>query len=317
MKNIEEIKDRDLLSSLSCLARNERSAIAEVVLYLHHLDKRGLYRDAGYGSLFSYCTEKLKYSEGAACRRIAAARALSTSPELYTLLKEGQMTLCAVSQIAKVITPENKGDILRDTAGKTKLEVQKITSDYCEAKKPSREKIRAKKVTVPAANDLFSNTQEEKERRFSVTLELTEDEMELVQEARKMLGKGEIKDVLLRGAADLKKRKENAATPRVAPTVAVKLDRPRRQSRYIPAAVQREVKTRDGHQCTFCGPDGQRCSERYRLEIDHIRPYALGGKNETENLRLVCRAHNSLYAERVFGREKIRHFQGRSKLQDI
>jgi len=230
MKNIEEIKDADLLNSLSCLAKNERTAIAEIVLYLHHLDKRGLYRDAGYGSLFSYCTEKLKYSEGAACRRIAAARAFDTSPELYTLLKEGQMSLCAVSQIAKVITPQNKGDILRETAGKTKLEVQKITSDYCEAKKPSREKIRAKKVTVPAANELFSKTEEEEERRFSVTLELTEDEMSLVQEARKMLGKGEIKDVLLRGAADLKKRKEKADSPSVTPTVAVKLDRPRKQS---------------------------------------------------------------------------------------
>jgi len=105
---------------------------------------------------------------------------------------------------------------------------------------------------------------------------------------------------------------------KVTPTVAVKLDRPCKQSRYIPAAVQREVKARDGDQCTFCSPDGQRCSEKYRLEIDHIRPYALGGTNEAENLRLVCRAHNSLYAERVFGREKMRHYQGqRSNFPNI
>jgi 5-methylcytosine-specific restriction endonuclease McrA len=45
------------------------------------------------------------------------------------------------------------------------------------------------------------------------------------------------------------------------------------------------------------------------LELDHIRPVALGGKSTADNLRLCCRAHNSLYAEQIFGREHMDQFR--------
>ncbi|MCA9728578.1 MAG: HNH endonuclease, partial [Candidatus Eisenbacteria bacterium] len=53
-------------------------------------------------------------------------------------------------------------------------------------------------------------------------------------------------------------------------------------------------------QCTYVGPEG-RCPERRGLEIDHRDPVARGGSNEPENLRVLCRAHNRLMAERAFG----------------
>jgi hypothetical protein len=77
--------------------------------------------------------------------------------------------------------------------------------------------------------------------------------------------------------------------------------------RYIPRAVVREVHQRDAGQCTFVSSDGKRCAERGFLELHHHdRPYARGGKATVENLRLVCRAHNALFAERDFGRAWMR-----------
>jgi len=76
-----------------------------------------------------------------------------------------------------------------------------------------------------------------------------------------------------------------------------------RPSRYIPADVRHAVTTRDGNRCSYVVPDGTRCRETRNLELDHIEPWALGGKSTFQNLRQVCRAHNQLYAERVFGRE--------------
>jgi len=318
MKNIESIANDELLTKLVALSANERSAVAEVVLYLHQLDKRGLYRDAGFSSLFAYCREKLKYSEGATCRRIVAARALSTSPEIYELLREGKISLCTINQVSRAITEENKDQILKAVPGQTSSQVQKILVEYGVAQKAKREKIMAKKVKVPASVDLFSEREEEKEERgYSVTLELTEGEMELVHEARRMLGKGQIKDVLLKGAHDIKRKarvKSDKKEPKATTTSAVieaETFKPKKQSRYISAAVKREVALRDKNQCTYCSPDGHRCTERYRLEYDHIQPFALGGSNEAHNLRLVCRAHNSLYAERAFGFERIRGFKAK------
>jgi hypothetical protein len=70
-------------------------------------------------------------------------------------------------------------------------------------------------------------------------------------------------------------------------------------SRHIPAAVKREVWTRDGGRCAFVGTQG-RCAERGFLEFHHVVPYADGGQASAGNLQLRCRAHNALEAERHF-----------------
>ena len=77
-------------------------------------------------------------------------------------------------------------------------------------------------------------------------------------------------------------------------------------SRYIPKAIRHAVFKRDKNCCTFISPDGKRCSERMKLQVDHIKPYAMGGDSVLENLRLLCPSHNLLLAERSFGREKIK-----------
>ena len=69
--------------------------------------------------------------------------------------------------------------------------------------------------------------------------------------------------------------------------------KPGPRSRYIPVAVQREVWRRDRGCCSYVdGDSGRRCDSRYRLEIDHVLPFALGGGAELFNLRLRCKAHH-------------------------
>ena len=53
--------------------------------------------------------------------------------------------------------------------------------------------------------------------------------------------------------------------------------------------------------CSYTSKDGTRCSSKFLLQIDHIRPYAKGGGNEADNLRLLCYHHNRLEAEKEFG----------------
>ena len=75
------------------------------------------------------------------------------------------------------------------------------------------------------------------------------------------------------------------------------------KSRYIPRKVLREVYARDGGQCTFVSRDGRRCTARGFLELHHHETtFARGGEATVDNLRLTCRAHNALLAERDYGR---------------
>ncbi len=86
---------------------------------------------------------------------------------------------------------------------------------------------------------------------------------------------------------------------------------PAERSRSIPAEVRRQVFERDGGSCTWIGHEGRQCGSRHQLELDHIRPFELGGPSTVSNLRLLCKAHNLLHAEQVFGREHMAQFRNR------
>jgi hypothetical protein len=79
----------------------------------------------------------------------------------------------------------------------------------------------------------------------------------------------------------------------------------RPRSRYIPAAVRREVFQRDDGRCSYVDARGERCCETLHLEFHHLQPFAKGGPHLASNLTLRCAAHNALAAEEDFGREAI------------
>jgi len=78
-----------------------------------------------------------------------------------------------------------------------------------------------------------------------------------------------------------------------------------KRRRYCPAAVARAVFLRDGRQCSYVSADGRRCDARRCPELDHIEPWAVGGADTIENLRLRCRAHNQRYARQYFGNSRV------------
>ena len=83
------------------------------------------------------------------------------------------------------------------------------------------------------------------------------------------------------------------------------------QSRYVRKPIETEVWRRDQSRCTFVSQDGRRCCETRGLQLDHIIPFALGGRSDsTENLRLRCPPHNRHAAEEVFGKMFMARFSG-------
>ena len=61
----------------------------------------------------------------------------------------------------------------------------------------------------------------------------------------------------------------------------------------IPAVLRRQVMIRDQGQCQYpTDTAGRKCCSRVYPDLDHILPVSEGGPNTSENLRVVCRAHN-------------------------
>jgi len=74
----------------------------------------------------------------------------------------------------------------------------------------------------------------------------------------------------------------------------------RRRREYISIHMKRVLFKKAQHCCEYRDPHTQqRCQSKYKLEIDHRQPIALGGNNELGNLRILCQAHNALAARRA------------------
>ena len=83
---------------------------------------------------------------------------------------------------------------------------------------------------------------------------------------------------------------ESATEPARASTSAPK---ERAIGRSIPQPIKHQVWKRDQGRCWYRDPvTGRRCTSRHLLQIDHIKPYALGGGADPDNLRLLCHAHH-------------------------
>lgn len=151
-------------------------------------------------------------------------------------------------------------------------------------------------------------------KRFLLRVELDEHTHERLRHAQALLSHSvapsDVSQLLLKALEALiekaEKRKLGSASHRkIAAQHPLRgtspVQRASARKRHIPTAIRRAVWERDRGQCTFVSGAGHRCGERRFLEFDHVDPVARGGKSTVEGLRLRCRAHNQLEADRVFG----------------
>jgi hypothetical protein len=83
----------------------------------------------------------------------------------------------------------------------------------------------------------------------------------------------------------------------------------RKVSRYIPINISREVWRKNNSQCSYVNSETKRrCNSTFKLEVDHIKPFAMGGAHSEDNLRLLCKSHNLHHAVKTFGVEKMTDF---------
>lgn len=69
---------------------------------------------------------------------------------------------------------------------------------------------------------------------------------------------------------------------------------------YISVNIKRVLLENALNCCEYRNPKtGHRCSSVYQLQIDHVKPWSLGGSDDLTNLRVLCRTHNNLVAKQA------------------
>ena len=319
------------------LAGHERAVQVEFLLHLAEFDTRRAWAEEGYGSLWDYLLRVLHLREGAAFRRIAAMRVLRRLPALAEALRDGRLCLSTITVLGPLLTEENVERLVVTLQPRTapKDGLRRLPSrklQPCETPTPVDEPSAptmsvATAPPTPAALQLAPPppratlepvTADTYSLRVTVDAALEKEIEELKALLSHKIPNGDLTAVVreaVQCALEKHRKRKGAADPsrkRKSP-VAAKLAKNTVHGRQsIPAAVRREVWKRDEGRCTWRGPDGQRCGSTWKVELDHFRPAALGGSSTVENLRILCRAHNTLSAEHVFGRAHMELFRATS-----
>ena len=321
MNDLKKLPSTELVSELNSIRSTERETVAEVIRYLEEIDTRQYYRDLGYSSLFTFCTECLGYSESSAQRRICSARAFRVDQRIYQLIKTGDVTITTVSLISRELIKGGNSELLTKIIGKSKSEVEEILFQSLEPTVPAKRKATVRKfvkkvkahtqqdriVTSLPLAEVTQTPVEEEAVEYSLTLKVDQEFIDLLAEVKELSGKAGFDDIqsLKRAMRDYVEHNSPVKKQERRVKRKVKQSKP---TKSIPATVKDQVYIRDGGRCAYVSKNGTRCSCRTNLEYDHVTPRALGGDNSVENIRLLCKAHNLLAAEQVFGREYIKKF---------
>jgi hypothetical protein len=300
---------REFTIRLQDLLRRERLALADFLVSLADFDRKRLWVELGYTSLFYFLHRELGLSKGAAHYRKTAAELIQRFPEIVEPLRGGRLCITTIVELAKVLTPENRHDVLPRFFEVSRSEAKEVTAELRPVEVPPRRDVvttarscssppLALGSSAPDLGHLVQPANQPKEganviepprstppvapRAAPAVVEpLTADESRVhVTVSRGFVKKLEAaRDALSHshpGAgmeeileAGLDLLLERSAKRKGLVKNPRPVPSPSSDPDYVPAHVRRAVWKRDAGRCQFKLASGEICGSTHRLEIDH------------------------------------------------
>jgi hypothetical protein len=345
-KSVGELKslsDGDLLTHTKSAIAQEKKATLAVLKSLQEVQHRMLYASRGYESLHSFCVKELGYSDGEAHRRLSAMRLLTELPEIESKIKDNKLSLSTASQIQNFFRGQSKskteaihlnaapaaaaesavpGPPLGYNPLATREDKLKLVTELEGKSRRDIERHLVSLLPESAAAHVYRGPEERAVSATQTEIRITVDQQlyDKLKRIGEVSGHTSMKDIiaylasrLIKQIDPVEKAQRNVSVdpaPKVSPNTQVtsSTTSPAKVAgRYIPSTVRHYVWMRDKGSCAFIdGVTKRRCGSTYKLEIDHITPFAKGGTSlDAANLRLLCKAHNRLEAVRAYGKSKV------------
>jgi len=275
---------------LSDLVKSERKITHEILLCIQQIDQTKAYAELGYPSLFEYLVKEQKYSEGAAQRRISAARLLVEIPEIEKKVQEGNLNLTQLSKLAtatkqdqkatgKKVSTEQKRDLLEQMENKTGFETEQLLNQNFECN------LKPKKEITP------------RKQAYDLYLKLTPEQYEKLKKAQSLLshivydgGFADIIEVLcekfiqkkegkalIKSSSRMEKESEHKPTAGVAVKSEENTQEPLAEAKFTAATA---VKSGENSQDTR---KGDKPTARMEIESENQPTAATAVKSEENN----------------------------------
>jgi 5-methylcytosine-specific restriction endonuclease McrA len=306
--NLGAINDENLILNLKGLVKNEKALTHRILEYLREVENRKLFLARGYSSLYAFCTEALGYTEQESMIRIQAMRLVKTMPAVESKIKSGEISLSVAAQLQTSFRKENRR---RAENGQPMLSFEEKTQTLQLVEKTSVRESQKKLAAV------FPETRVKPDRiapvsESQVRLEFVASK-ELADKLERLKGLLAHKNFdgnmgkLIELMADLALEKLTPKTPdfdipqQRAQTVKSK------SSRYISVQAKRSVWHQAQGRCQFKDPVTlKKCDSNHGLQYDHIHAFSKGGPSTSNNLQLLCAAHNGFKGDDLWPKDFIK-----------
>lgn len=311
--SFKHFSNEEIIQKMQKLIRTERKITHLILLYIIEIEDRRIHAQLGFDSMYTYLTRGLGYSEGSAYRRLQSARLLKEVPGAAKKIESGELNLTQLTHVqkclnektksGKAISLEKTAEILAKLENKNSFETQKTLSFEMDLPIMAEEKLKPQKddsirLEITLSKEQFKELEMAKSLLSHVCPEGTWSEVITT------LAKGFNKKKL-EGRIKSQPERQKTGTQSALATRAMDKSRVHyRKSISVP--MKRALLEKAHHSCEYQDPISKKsCQSKYQLQIDHIIPKALGGNDHIGNLRVLCRTHNLLSAQK-FGLRKPR-----------
>ena len=282
--NYYNLSNASLISNFTSLVHQERKITTQVLECIAEIDRRKLYVEKGFSSLFDFLVRDHGYSPGAAMRRVDGARLLCELPEVAEKFESGALTLSQANQIQRAAREMKKSDTPLSIEDKQELIVQ-----VEHASKKETEKIIAAALHLP----LQAVQKETFHHDDSVTLTMTfsKEQIEKLEQLRDKIAHC-VPDSSWVEMFSYLAQKELSRRTKTKVIVEKGLTSKISNSRRTISSIIRKTLLHANAKCEYTDSHGKHCQSTRYLQIDHIKSVSRGGGNELENLQVLCGVHN-------------------------
>ncbi len=319
--NLIHKTNEELLTALTTLRDQEVRSQIDILWHLHEVQRREMDLERGHSSLYEFALTELGFSKDQAYARIRACEILALYPEIEEDLLA--LRLCQTSLMLAQVTFRGE-DLFRKKAKLSKLTNEEKIAVIDRLRKGSVGDV--KRILIECFPHLRQDIEETRplkdgrtQIKFSASPELmakfnrlkdiwahTNFERKWEPFFERMvdlaLAKCDVKSDVKR---DVKAEPGSERQAKSRPEPQEKAEQTQfpvglNRRPHVQITVKRRLQNEAQYRCQYVDPaNGRRCSCTHGLEIDHIKPLALGGESTIDNMRIYCRAHNQHAAKKM------------------
>ena len=230
---------------------------------LPEVERRGLYRRRGCGSIYEFAAKLAGMSKESVNKVLQISRKLQDKPRLLEQLETGAQSWSKLEKVAYVATVQTDGEWAERLGTMSQASVEAFVQN-------SRLKTPLERGIQPEKYAERSGALKKEELRFDLSPELARKFQQIAKRA-------DFESIVSKIIQEVEKR-EAVGKPQAVST----------PSRHIPAAIEKFVRERTSDLCAF-----PTCT-KLGTSLHHTQRWALENVHDPDRLHLLCTAHERL-----------------------